>query len=269
MGLKIQMGEEVASAEYDEGLIVSQDPLEGMPVKTGKTIKVNISKGIEKNTIPSLVGRKLEDAVFLLESHGYEKGGISQEYSEMPEGLIIRQSPQAGSSADPGAKVSMVVSLGEEIVITTVPSLYGMNLDEAKQALQRENLILSTDVQYAPSNEYAEGLICGQSVPPGSGVEKESTIKVTISTGPDESAGSLEINIPISYGAAQNEVFYLTIMVSDASGVSTPINYQQRIRSSGSETFTVTGHGQGSVKIYFDNALVQEHVVDFDSGAIL
>lgn len=128
---------------------------------------------------------------------------------------------------------------------------------------------MSPDTQYAPSNEYSEGLISGQSISPGSAADKGTQIKVTVSTGRDESAGSRIIYIPISYSAAHNEVFYLTVMVSDASGVTTPINYEQRIRSNGQETFSVTGNGQGSVKIYFDNALVQEFVVDFDSGAVL
>ncbi len=267
--LKIEMGEEVASADYEEGLVVSQDPLAEMVVKTGTTVKVNISKAIAENTIPSVVGKTLSDAVFLLESYGYERGGVSEEYSEMPKGVVIRQSPQAGGSADPGTKVNLVVSLGEEITTTTVPSLFGMTIDEAKGALDREGLILSSDIQYAPSNEYAEGLIAGQSVSPGSSVETGTRVVVTLSTGPDESAGTQVVEIPISYSAAQNEVFYLTVMVSDDAGVTTPINYEQRIKSNGSETFSMTGNGQGSVKIYFDNALVQEYMVDFDSGVVL
>jgi serine/threonine protein kinase/beta-lactam-binding protein with PASTA domain len=269
LGLKIELAGEVASAEYEEGLIVSQDPLPDMVVKTGKTVRVNISKGVEENTIPSVIGRTLSDAVFLLESYGYEKGGVSEEFSEMPIGVVIRQAPQGGSAAEAGTKVNLVVSKGEEIVTTTVPSLFGMTLDEARDALDREGLILSDDIQYAPSNEYAEGLICGQSVSPGLGVDKGTHIKVTLSTGPDESAGAGVVDIPISYSAAQNEVFYLTIMVSDSTGVTTPINYEQRIKSNGSEIFSISGNGQGSVKIYFDNALVQEYIVDFDSGVVL
>jgi len=269
LGLKIEKGEEVASADFEEGLIVSQDPLADMVVKTGATVKVNISKAIAENTIPSVIGKTLSDATFLLESYGYERGGVSEEYSEMPKGVVIRQSPQAGSSADPGTKVNLVVSLGEEITTTTVPSLFGMTIDEARSALDREGLILSSDIQYAPSNEYGEGLIAGQSVSPGSTVETGTQVVVTLSTGPDESAGTRVVDITISYSAAQNEVFYLTVMVSDSAGVTTPINYDQRIKSNGSEIFSITGNGQGSVKIYFDNALVQEYIVDFDSGVIL
>ena len=267
--LKIELGEEVDSAEYAEGLIVSQDPLPDMVVKTGKTVRVNISKGIEENTIPSVIGRTLSDGVFLLESYGYVKGNVSEEFSEMPIGVIIRQFPGAGSAAEAGTRVDLVVSKGEEIVITTVPSLLGMTLDEARSALEREGLILSGDIQYAPSNDYAEGLICAQSVAPGLGVDKGTAITVTLSTGPDLSAGAGVVDILISYDEAQNEVFYLTVMVSDSTGVTTPINYEQRIKSNGSEVFSVSGTGKGSVKIYFDNALVKEYVVDFDNGVVL
>ncbi len=268
LGLKLLLIGEVNSLDFDEGLIVSQDPLDGMVVKEGKTIKVNISKGVEKNTIPSLIGRTLNDATFLLENYGYVKGNISEEYHEMPEGVIIRQFPEPGTQADPGTVVNMVISLGEENAEVIVPSLLGNSFEEAKEILAKVGLLLSPQVNYAASNEYAEKTICAQDVAPGLMAEKGSTIKVTLSTGPDQSGGNETITFNISYDSAENEVFYLTVMVSDDSGVTTPINNEQRIKSNGQESFSVTGVGTGSVKIYFDNNLVKEYVVDFDIGAI-
>lgn len=267
-GLQLEVDKEVASAEYEEGLIVSQDPLAEMTVKTGKTVKVNVSKGLAEETIPNVIGKTLSDAVFLLESHGYSKGSVSEEFSAMPEGVIIRQSPDAGTPAKVGTGVNMVVSLGEEIVTTTVPNLLGLDLDAAKAALEREDLALG-EIHHAPSNKYEQNLICDQSIQPRTSVDSGTPIDLTISSGPDESAGSAVVQINISYAEAKNDVFYLTVMVSDSSGVSIPINYDQRIKSYGSEIFEVTGTGEGSIKIYFDNALVQEYYVDFDSGEIL
>lgn len=264
-GLELAVDKTVYNSEYESGLIVSQDPDEGMPVKSGKTVKVNVSKGTEDGTVPNVVGKTLSDGVFILESYGYAKGGVSEEYSELPMGIIIRQTPDAGSKADSGARVSLVVSLGQKVETTTVPKLIGFDVDAAKAALEREKLALgSTD--YAPSYTFAPNIVIEQSVTAGSAVDTGTPVNITISTGPDESAGSVVVQIPISYQAALNEVFYLTIMVSDSSGVTTPINYQQRLKSNGSEMFSVTGTGKGSVKIYFDNTLVQEHTVDFDTG---
>lgn len=268
IGLSLEVDKEVSSSDYGEGLIVSQEPLPDMIVKTGKTIKVNVSKGMEEGTVPNVIGKTLSDAVFLLESYGYAKGGVSEEYSEMPIGVIIRQSPKAGEKVEDGTSVSMVVSLGEEVYTTTVPNMIGLDVDQAKEALEREGLALG-NIDYAPSNTFPMNLVIGQSFSPGDSVDSGTPIDLTISAGPDEIAGSVVVDIPIVYQAAKNEVFYLTVMVSDDMGVSTPINYEQRIKSNGSEIFQVSGVGQGTVRIYFDNALVQEYVVDFSSGAIL
>lgn len=266
--LLLKVDKEVTSAEYAEGLIVSQDPMAEMIVKAGKTITVNISKGVEAGTIPNVIGKTQGDAVFLIESNGYTRGGVSEENSDMPVGIVIRQSPSAGTEAEEGTSVSLVISKGPAAVPTVVPTLIGLDVDDAKALLERENLALG-EISYAPSNDYEQNIVMGQGATPGSSVLTGTKIGITISTGPDETGGAGEVVLSISYNAAANEVFYLTIVVSDSSGVATPVNYEQRIKSNGSETFTVTGNGQGTVRIYFDNALVQEHVVDFDNGVVL
>lgn len=268
LGLELQVENEVTSSDYAEGLVVSQDPLAEMIVKTGKTVKVNVSKGMEEGTVPNLIGKTLSDAVFLLENYGYTKGIVSEEYSEMPIGLVIQQSPKAGKEAGDGTSISLVISLGEEVYTTTVPNMIGLDMDQAKAALEREGLALG-EVNYAPSNNFPLNLVIDQSVEPGNSLESGSAIDLTLSAGPDEMGGTDVVEIPILYDAAKNEVFYLTVMVSDDTGVSTPINYEQRIKSNGSERFQVSGMGQGTVRIYFDNALIQEFIVDFESGVIL
>lgn len=266
-GLDLAVDKKVYNSEYEEGLITSQEPSSGMTVKSGKTIKVNVSKGVEDKTIPNIVGKTLSDGVFILESNGYIKGGVSQENSELPNGIIIRQSPEAGSRADNGAKVSLVVSLGQKAETTTVPKLVGLDVNDAKAVIEKEKLAVG-NIDYAPSHTFAQNIVIKQSIVAGSAVDTGTPVNITISTGPDESSGSVVIQIPIQYQGAQNEVFYLTVMVSDSKGVTTPINYEQRIKSDGSETFSVTGTGKGSVRVYFDNTLIKEHVVDFDTGEI-
>lgn len=268
LDLSLEISDEVSSADFDEGEIVSQDPEEGMVVKAGKTIKVNVSEGTPKGTIPNVVGKTEKDAVFMLENYGYDEGLVSEEYSEdVPEGMIIEQSPAAGTEAKEGTNVSLVISLGGEVVPTTVPDLSGLTVEKAKAALEREKLKLG-ETSYAPSDEIEQNLIMDQSVTAGSSVDSGTAVNITLSTGFDESAGAGEVGVTISYSSAKNDVFYLTVMVSDSSGVSTPINYEQRIKSDGSEKFSATGSGTGSIKVYFDNALVQEYSVDFDNGTV-
>jgi len=265
--LEITVDKKITSSKYDEGEIVSQDPEEGMIVKAGKTITVNISKGVPEGTIPSLIGKTKEDALFLLKNYGYDEGLMSEEYSDMPEGVVIKQSPEAGTEASAGTNVSLVFSLGEEVVETTVPDLKGLTVTEAKKVLEREKLKLG-ETKYAASDEYEQNLIIDQSVGAGSGVDSGTVIDITLSTGKDESGGAEDVTVKISYSSAKNEVFYLTVIVADSSGVATPINDEQRIKSDGSESFTATGTGTGSIKVYFDSVLVEEYSVNFDDGTV-
>lgn len=265
LGLKLATDKEVTSSEYSKGEIVSQDPEADMVVKAGNTVTVNISKGTQKGTVPNVVGKTEADAVYLLGSYGYDEGLVTQEDSELPAGTVIKQDPAAGTNASEGTNVSLVLSLGKTVVTTTVPDLTGDTVADAKKALERESLVLG-DTSYSPSDTYAQNLVVDQSVSAGSSVDSGTKVDITLSTG--ESTGSNEVSIKINYSAAQNDVFYLTVTVSDDTGVSSPINYEQRIKSNGSETFTATGTGKGTIKVYFDNNLVNTYTVNFDTGKV-
>jgi len=56
--------------------------------------------------------------------------------------------------------------------------------------------------------------------------------------------------------------------VSDESGLAMPINNAQRLKSAGSENFVVTGSGPGVVQIFFDNILIREYKVNFNTGEV-
>lgn len=72
----------------------------------------------------------------------------------------------------------------------------------------------------------------------------------------------------IDYSSAANEVFALTVTVTDSNGLQYIVNNQQRIRSDGGETVRVTGVGRGMVRVIFDDTIVKEYSVDFDTGTI-
>jgi serine/threonine-protein kinase len=113
LNLKLEVGDEVSSSEYNEGEIVSQDPKAEMTVKEGFTVTVNVSKGkVKEGTVPNVVNKTASDAEFVLSNYGYELGNVTTENSDMPKDVVIRQTPEAGTEAAPGTKVDVVVSLG-------------------------------------------------------------------------------------------------------------------------------------------------------------
>ena len=77
-----------------------------------------------------------------------------------------------------------------------------------------------------------------------------------------------EIAMPIDYGAAKNEVFVLTVTVTDSSGIHYIVNNQQRIKADETETVILKGHGTGTVRVIFDNEIVSEKTANFTTGEL-
>lgn len=266
LDLKLEVGDKVASAEFDEGEIVSQDPIADMTVKAGYTVKVNISKGVVEGLVPNLVNRTVTDAIFVLESYGYKAGLVTQENSDMPKDIVIRQTPEAGTEASPGTTINIVVSLGKAVEQVSMPNLMGMGIDAATAELEKYGLKIQT-IGREMSQAYAKNTVMWQQYQPGTMVDKNTAVNLKISTG-DEPAGSRSVPLTLDFSAAHNEVFYLTVVISDESGVRTVINREQRIKSEGSEILSLSGEGVGTVKVIYDNDVVMERNVDFNTGVI-
>ncbi len=266
--LKMEIGDEVSSSEFEEGQIVSQDPNAEMTVKEGFTVTVNVSKGkVKEGTVPPVVNRTLTDAKFVLESYGYELGGVAMENSDMPKDVVIRQTPEAGTVAAPGTKVDVVVSLGRAVEQVPMPDVKGMDINSAKAELEKAGLKIGA-VGHEMSTAYMINTVMWQQYEPGTMVDKETGVNLKISTGDQPPASSRSIPLTIDFGRANNEVFYLTVVISDESGVRTIINREQRIKSDGSEILSLNGDGAGTVKVIFDNDVVLEKNVNFNTGEI-
>ncbi|MBQ4504615.1 MAG: hypothetical protein II983_02995, partial [Firmicutes bacterium] len=87
-------------------------------------------------------------------------------------------------------------------------------------------------------------------------------------TGDSDSNGVKSVAFEISYDAAKNETFFLSGVVSDSNGVSTPIKQRESYKVDESEMISVSGVGQGTIQIIFDNDVVQQLNVNFETGEV-
>ena len=91
--------------------------------------------------VPDVVGLTVADARSDLQADGLQLGTETPKaHDTVPEGNIIDQSPESGSMVEEGAAVSVTVSTGADEAV--VPSLVGLSLDEARQALNQAGLEL-------------------------------------------------------------------------------------------------------------------------------
>ena len=125
-------------------------------------------------TVPDVTGLTVPQAQDALQQQGLRLGEQTTENSDsVPKGNIIDQSPEDGTQLDEGSAVDVTVSAG--VRETTVPSLVGLSLDEARRALRDADLTLGS-TRSVPSEE-PQGTVTkvdpgeGETVPAGSAVD--------------------------------------------------------------------------------------------------
>jgi serine/threonine protein kinase len=266
-GLTLETGDIVYSDLFDEGEIVSQSPLAESMVKEGQNIIVNFSRGSREGTVPNIVSKTYQDAVFFLEKYGYDVGQVTYENANQPEGVVLRQSPEGGAESAAGTYINFVVSLGVSESQAMVPLLIGLTENEAKDILKTSKLTLGK-ITVEKNDAYEEGRIFWQSQGAETVVQAGTAIQVKISGNPVDPDASVSIPLYIDFTQASNEVFYLTVVVSDESGTHNIVSNAQRSKADGGGTVTLSGTGSGSVSVIFDTTEVKRYTVNFRTGEI-
>ena len=188
-GLEIEMGEEVETEDKDPGIVVSQSPKEGVKVKEGSTVTVDISVSPEGGLVPSLIGEKYDKAAIedILEEYGFTLGTVSEDSSSQYEkGYIMDQDPSPGTSADKDTAINIVVSQGKEK--PKMPRLLGLTVDQAEAALNDQGLVLGIP-KYAESNLYEPGTVMEQQYQEGTELEEGTTVDIVIAKSPSTGTG--------------------------------------------------------------------------------
>lgn len=180
MGLQISKGDEVDSDSVTEGLIASQYPSAKTKVDKGDIITVNISKGKKDAVIPKLVGTTFtseSDVSDTLSKYGYKLGKVSYEESYETPGTIIKQSPDAGTTAEKKTTVDIVISKAKSKA--TVPNLNGMTYDQAESALQSLGFSVGR-VTEEENNGFTAGTVFKQYPAANSEYQTGSTVDIWI-----------------------------------------------------------------------------------------
>lgn len=185
-GLVIEEGDEVYSADQEEGLITSQTPSAGAKVGEGTVITVNISLGKKDGVVPSVLGMDYKQAEEYLRSFGFELGIVKTVTSTQPIDTIVSQSVKAGSTASEGTAIDVEVSDGKGKEMKTVPTLVGLSVDQAKSEIEKSGFSIGS-VNYEESTEYAQNIVTNQQYQPGSELEEGSPINIVVSKGAPQS----------------------------------------------------------------------------------
>ncbi|MCD8189059.1 MAG: Stk1 family PASTA domain-containing Ser/Thr kinase [Clostridiales bacterium] len=104
------------SSEYDEGLIISTDPVAGTTLTEGQTVTLTYSRGekITTVTMVSLYGMTENKAKETIEELGLTTGSVTTVTSSETAGTVVFQSVKSGAEVELGTTVNLQISSGPQ-----------------------------------------------------------------------------------------------------------------------------------------------------------
>ncbi len=215
LGLILEISSEEYNNEYAEGYIISQTPLysDNYNIKMGSTIKIVVSKGIEKAIVPDVVGKNEADAIKLLEEAKLKYEIVEEESKKIEAGYVISQETEKDTEVFAGDTVVIHISTG--VKKSAVESVIGKSEEEAKKTLS--GLGLKVEVVYDEDLTKDNGVVLKQSVDPGKEVEEGTSITITVNKISETKTATLTVNIKSLLGG---KVDYENSNSTDENGTS-------------------------------------------------
>ncbi len=175
----IEVEGEMASSEFEAGLIARQEPDEGTKQALGSTVSVWISSGQGMITVPDVVGKTQVEAAAELGALDLKVVSEEEPNDEEDVGTVIRQNPEGGEEVQAGSTVTIVVVAPTTAV--RVPLLIGRNQEAAVELIESLNLV--PKVEMVESTELG-GTVVDQSPPEGGDVEPGGEVTIFVSNAP-------------------------------------------------------------------------------------
>jgi eukaryotic-like serine/threonine-protein kinase len=151
----------VTSQEYHPdkptGTILSQFPVGGTMVKSGRTIKVVTSLGQKAVAVPDVRGFSIRQARLDLEAAGFALGDIQWTYTDsLPEKVVVFTFPKVGTMIPYGSPVNLLVNRSADQMVVTVPRVIGLSLEEATRLLEEKGLKVGNVTRVVDENYLPE-----------------------------------------------------------------------------------------------------------------
>lgn len=176
-GLYLEITSEEYHPDRPTGTILTQFPVGGTMVKSGRTIKVVTSLGQKAVAVPDLRGFSVRQARLNLEAAGFKLGDIEWTSTDsLPEKVVVFSYPGAGVEIPYGSDVNLMVNQGPYQRTVFVPRLIGLSLEEARARLEEKGLMVGLvttviDEKYLPETVLEQSEDAGSELLPGEEVD--------------------------------------------------------------------------------------------------
>jgi len=208
--LRIEVFDSVFLSDQERGTVVEQHPKAGFKVKKNRKVFLTMNAvNPEKVAMPNLVDLTIRQATAKLESFGLKVGHISYE-PHIFINVVLAQRMNGrelvpGDSVLKGARVDLVLGKGLSDEQAAVPSLVGLNLEEAKilasdrflsvgAAVHDQTILTSDDESRAIIFKQKPESGSGMTLPMGSAIDVWITLDSTKSPFYKSAGDSLSVS---------------------------------------------------------------------------
>ena len=163
------------NATVPAGHVISSNPSYGSLEPANTTVRLYVSSGPKKVTVPDVVNQSSSQALAKLNSDGLNPSVKTNPNSTQPAGTVVSQDPKGGSKVAPNSTVTIVVSGGG----VKVPNEIGQSLSTAENSLTTHGL--TYQISYVPAtNGTSPNTVVGMNPKPGTVVAKGDQITLQV-----------------------------------------------------------------------------------------
>lgn len=170
------LGPKQITSKQEAGTVVAQVPPAGQEVAPSSAVTLTLAEA--PPSVPSVVGQSVSEATAAVEKAGFQvQLAEPRAHETVEEGKVATQLPPAGETHDKGGKVVLTPSAGPAKV--ELPKITGMNLQAAKQALEKAGFKL-VEVKWVYADDLYPHTVLRQKPEAGEEVSPDTSIEVTV-----------------------------------------------------------------------------------------
>lgn len=165
-GLNLRIERQYYSPSVPEGRVLSQTPDAGTTVRRNWDVRLALSLGPQRVTIPQVVGESQRAAAITIDQRGLDIGSTANaQIPGAPAGQVAGQDPPANSADISSPKISLLVAQDAAPEAYVMPSFIGQPLGSVSNTLKDAGFsvgkVTLPDLPIAPGAQTAAPLTTG------------------------------------------------------------------------------------------------------------
>jgi beta-lactam-binding protein with PASTA domain len=164
------------NSDRTAGTVTAQDPKAGVTVNQGTEVRINVSKGPQPVSVPSVVGQSADSASSAIQGAGLKFSRVDVN-SNQPADTVVRQDPGSGISVSKGTTVTIYVSKGP--TTTAVPDVTSQDVQTAGQTLHASGFNVKT-VSQDVTDPSQDGIVLSQDPAGGTQAKPGTVVALTV-----------------------------------------------------------------------------------------